>query len=253
MLLDKGADVNAQGGEYGNALYAASAGGHDKIVQLLLDKEEGYDKIVQLLLDKGADVNAQSGHYGNALYAASVVGYDKIVQLLLDKGADVNAQGGGYGNALQAASAQGHEKIVQLLLERQTRLTANTMFLILTKNLRTAIPLMLPQLETNMVFWRDADHNKTLLHWAAELGYRDLTNRCLDLGAEVEATDKYGETALHYAAENGHLNIVKKLVQANVDRTALDSLGRTALDCARGGGPGDGRSSHQDIVAYLQQ
>ncbi|THY04863.1 hypothetical protein D6D03_03433, partial [Aureobasidium pullulans] len=191
--------------------------------------------------------------YGNALQAASAGGYDKTVQLLLDKGADVNAQGGRYGNALYEASVGGYDKIVQLLLERQTRLTANTMFLILTKNLRTAIPLMLPQLKTNMVCWRDADHNKTLLHWAAELGFRDLTNRCLDLGAEVEATDKYGETALHYAAENGHLNIVKKLVQANVDRTVLDSLGRTALDCARGGGPGDGRSSHPDIVAYLQQ
>jgi ankyrin repeat protein len=53
LLLDKGADVNAQGGEYGNALQAASLGGHDKIVELLLDK--------------GADVNAQGGEYGNAL------------------------------------------------------------------------------------------------------------------------------------------------------------------------------------------
>ncbi|KAF1963967.1 ankyrin, partial [Bimuria novae-zelandiae CBS 107.79] len=49
LLLDKGADVNAQGGEYGNALQAASRGGHEAIVKLLLDK--------------GADVNAQS-EYG---------------------------------------------------------------------------------------------------------------------------------------------------------------------------------------------
>ena len=38
MLLDKGADVNAQGGEYGNALQAASAGGHEAVVRLLVDK-----------------------------------------------------------------------------------------------------------------------------------------------------------------------------------------------------------------------
>jgi ankyrin repeat protein len=37
-LLDKGADVNAQGGEFGNALYAASEGGHEAVVKLLLDK-----------------------------------------------------------------------------------------------------------------------------------------------------------------------------------------------------------------------
>ena len=38
LLLDKGADVNAQGGEYGNALHAASVAGHEAIVKLLLNK-----------------------------------------------------------------------------------------------------------------------------------------------------------------------------------------------------------------------
>jgi hypothetical protein len=42
----------AQGGRYGNALQAASAG--------------GYEKAVQTLLAAGADVNAQGGEYGNA-------------------------------------------------------------------------------------------------------------------------------------------------------------------------------------------
>ena len=74
MLLDKKADVNAQGGEYGTALAAASEGGHDKIVQMLLDKK--------------ADVNAQGGEYGTALAAASEGGHDKIVQMLLNNGAE---------------------------------------------------------------------------------------------------------------------------------------------------------------------
>jgi len=51
-LLAKGADINAQG-TYGNALQAASAKGHQAVVELLLAK--------------GADVNAQGGLYGNAL------------------------------------------------------------------------------------------------------------------------------------------------------------------------------------------
>ncbi|KAF2174325.1 hypothetical protein K469DRAFT_614903, partial [Zopfia rhizophila CBS 207.26] len=58
---------------YGNALQAASSGGHEKIVELLLSK--------------GADVNAQGGHYGNALQAASSGGHEKIVELLLKEGA----------------------------------------------------------------------------------------------------------------------------------------------------------------------
>jgi hypothetical protein len=138
-LLEHGADVNAQGGYYNNALQAASHRGHREIVLLLLDKgadvnaqggvygnalqaasHRGHREVVQLLLDKDADVNAQGGDYGNALHSASEGGHREIVQrevvqLLLDKGADVNAQGGDYGNALQAVSVRGHREILQLL------------------------------------------------------------------------------------------------------------------------------------------
>jgi hypothetical protein len=38
-LLDNDADVNAEGGEYGSALQAASEGGHTEVVRLLLDKD----------------------------------------------------------------------------------------------------------------------------------------------------------------------------------------------------------------------
>ena len=48
MLLEKGADINMQGGFYGNALQAVSQG--------------GYEKLVQMLLEKGADVNTHGGN-----------------------------------------------------------------------------------------------------------------------------------------------------------------------------------------------
>ena len=47
LLLEKGANVNAEGGKYGNALQAASFGGHEAVVRLLLEK--------------GANVNAEGG------------------------------------------------------------------------------------------------------------------------------------------------------------------------------------------------
>jgi hypothetical protein len=107
LLLDKGADVNAQGGYMGNALQAASG--------------EGHEQVVKLLLDKGADVNAQGGNYDNALQAASEGGHEQVIKLLLDKNVDVNTQGGHYGNALQAASRIGHEQVVKLLLDKGAR------------------------------------------------------------------------------------------------------------------------------------
>jgi ankyrin repeat protein len=72
LLLKHGADVQAQGGYYGNALYAASLGSH-------ID-------VVRLLLDEGADVNAEGGWCCNALFAASTRDDNDIVALLLEKG-----------------------------------------------------------------------------------------------------------------------------------------------------------------------
>jgi ankyrin repeat protein len=38
LLLTRGTDVSAQGGYYGNALYAASLRGHEQVVKLLLEE-----------------------------------------------------------------------------------------------------------------------------------------------------------------------------------------------------------------------
>ncbi|KAF2686652.1 hypothetical protein K458DRAFT_297429 [Lentithecium fluviatile CBS 122367] len=102
ILLGKGAEVNTQGGDYGNALQAASS--------------EGHEAVVKVLLEKGAEINTQGGRCGNALYAASRRGHEAVVKVLLEKGAKVKAQGGYYGNALQAASQGGHEAVVKVLL-----------------------------------------------------------------------------------------------------------------------------------------
>jgi hypothetical protein len=136
LLLDAGADVNAQGGEYGNALQAASARGYEQVVKMLLDAGAdfnaqggdygnalqaaslgGYEQVVKTLLNAGAEVNAQGGDFGNALQAASDGGHEQVVKTLLNAGAEVNAQGGYYGNALQAALIWGHEQIVKMLLD----------------------------------------------------------------------------------------------------------------------------------------
>ena len=38
MLLERGADVYAQGGEHSNALAAASSEGHEKVIEMLVDR-----------------------------------------------------------------------------------------------------------------------------------------------------------------------------------------------------------------------
>lgn len=133
MVLDAGAVVTAEGGEYGYPLQAAVVSSHGN---LNLGRE-----LVELLLERGADVNAQGGKYGSALQAACQLNDPDLVQYLLDQGADPNAQGGKFGNPLTAAVgesfSQGGEgkdifrrnvtnvmEIVRLLLNNGARVNA---------------------------------------------------------------------------------------------------------------------------------
>ncbi|KAJ5273735.1 Pfs NACHT and ankyrin domain protein [Penicillium angulare] len=206
VLISKGADVNAQGGIYGNALQAASNRGYQEVVTLLLEKgadintqggqcgnalqaasANGHQEIVTLLLDKGADINTQGGQCGNALQAASADGHQQIVTLLLDKGADINAQGGFYGNALQAASAYGHQEIVTLLLDKGADINAQG------------------------GFYGNA------LQAASAYGHQEIVTLLLDKGADINAQGGFYGNALQAASANGHQEIVTLLLDKGAD------------------------------------
>lgn len=89
LLLKKGADVNAQGGEYGNALQAASHRDHEKVVQMLLDRGAGVltesgaldnqftldtvSKLGLLYFDQGKQKEAEK------MYQRALAGYEKTL------------------------------------------------------------------------------------------------------------------------------------------------------------------------------
>lgn len=105
VLLEKGANINWQGGKYGGALQSATI--------------NSALSVVKLLLKHGADVNAQCGHYGNAITAAARhrKNFQEMATLFVQHGVDINAQGPGeYGNALQTAVHRQHVENVEFLL-----------------------------------------------------------------------------------------------------------------------------------------
>ncbi|CAN9393024.1 unnamed protein product [Alternaria alternata] len=204
LLLDKGADVNAQGGRYGNALQAASAKGHEQVVKTLLKA--------------GANVDAQSEDYGNSLQAASYEGHELIVKMLLENKADVNAQGGKYGNALQSGSAAGHQAIVQLLLDngaavnKQGGLYSNALNAAAAENPTATVRLLL---KNSADVSRHDGQRKSVLHHAINSAYCSLglVELLLSQSAPVNTTDIDNMTPLHYSVKFSHKSIVGLLLE----------------------------------------
>ena len=206
LLLDKGANVNTQGGKYDSALQAASRMGNIKVVRLLLDKGadvntlggkygsalqaaswEGSVEVVQLLLDKGANVNTLGGDFNSALQAASQRGNIKVVRLLLDKGADVNIQGGEYGSALEAALYKGNVKVVRLLLDKGA--------------------------DVNTYGGEYGNALQAASYW----GNAEVIRLLLDKGAEVNTqSGKYG-SALQAALYRGNVEVVQLLLDKGAE------------------------------------
>jgi ankyrin repeat protein len=255
LLLDRGADVNIQGGEYGNALQAAAYHGSPEIVKLLLDRGadvniqggeygnalqaaafEGSPKIMKLLLDRGANVNIQGGRYGNALQAASFKGSPETVKLLLNRGADVNIQGGLFGNALQAAAYHGSPEIVKLLLERgaDVNIQGGEYGNALQAAAYHGSPEIVKLLLDNGA---KAQPNAPLLHAPVESGNHALLQSLLIPATEahVDVPDILGRTPVHLAATNGDVSMLEtlfKFSQNSINFNREDIDGSTPLHCA---------------------
>ena len=254
LLLDKGADVNAEGGEYGTALQAAVPYRNVECIQLLLNRgadvnAEGGEygtalqaaayggnvECMQLLLDKGADVNAEGGKYGTALQAAAYWGNVECLRLLLDKGVDVNAEGGEYGTALQAAAYWGNVECIQLLLDKGVDVNAKggkygtALQAAVCRGNVECIQLLLDKgVDANA----EGGEYGTALQAAASKGNVECIRLLLDKGVDFNTEGgKYG-TALQAAASKGNVECIQLLLDKGVDVNAEGGEYGTALQAA---------------------
>lgn len=262
ILLDRGADINLSDGDYGTAVQFAAAQGREEVVWILLDpnvggsirealtaaSRGGQQKLVQMLLDRGADINAQGeGLFGTALQAAAGRGWQKLVQMLLDRGADVNGEGGYYGTALQAAAAEGQPQSVQILLDNGAKVDGQCGYYGTALQAASAggykdIVQML--LDKGSDINAQGGHYGTTLHAAAEEGHNSVVQALLDKGANANA--QFGEycTALHAASAKGHAAVVRTLLQGGADVNIRGGFHGAALVAATGKG-------HREVVEIL--
>jgi ankyrin repeat protein len=133
ILLQAGANVNAQDRYGKTALMHTAWFGHLEIALLLLEagadvtaRDEtgntalalsGDPQIAQILLQAGADIDAKDVYGTTALMRAAGYGDLDVVRFLLEAGTDVNARDDNDKTALTYAKENGHDKIVELLTE----------------------------------------------------------------------------------------------------------------------------------------
>lgn len=79
--------------------------------------------------------------------------------------------------------------------------------------------------------FRSLDHGK-VLHYAALKGNLDWVKRIVEMGADVNETDRCDRTPLLFAAISGNLDVVEYLAEQDADVNAKDDYEKTALHFA---------------------
>ncbi|KAF7341369.1 Ankyrin repeat-containing domain [Mycena venus] len=261
LLLDHGADPNAQFGQYGSALQRASAAGHEKIAEILIQHgadinamgpegsalqralAAGHEEIAKILIQHGANINV-NGPSGSALLRASAKGDTAIVKFLIQHGADVNANGP-FGSALQGALTAGHEEIIKILIQHGADINANGPDGTALQRESAAGHEEIAKI----LIQHGADINAngpcgTALQSASAEGHEEIVKILIEHGADVDANGSFG-SALQRASAKGRMAIAKILIQHGADINADGPRG-TALQSAAAKG-------HEEIVKILIQ
>jgi ankyrin repeat protein len=221
LLLNKGANPNAQNDDGGTALMYAT------------DNEEK----TKLLLDQGADPNLRSGEGRTALLVAvGRAGSYPVVKLLLDKGADARIGLPDGRGGLSAAAGSRDAKVLQLLLDHGVNNKAVPLGPVLAGGCTACFDLLLPFAESadltgglqGAVRAGDLPRIKTLLDRGALPGANllqivavspapfplDAIRSLISRGADVNAKSSTGLTMLDFAKRQGNATLVDALAQA---------------------------------------
>ncbi len=239
LLLEKGADINAQNNDGWTALMYA----------LIYN----YPEIAELLLKKGADPNIQNKGGETALMYASVFNHPKIAKLLLENKADPYLRNK-YGKTVYDSLAITDE-IKKLILSKHNQNLENikqnpnlfkqisdkdkwlfASFLIDQKDKEIFVFLLKNGLGPNLQYPEDQEPKEvqgmSLLLYALRKRYVEIAKLLIKKGADPNIQDKDGETALMYASRYNQPKIAKLLFDKGADPNIKNSKGFTALTLA---------------------
>ena len=225
LLVEKGADVNAENKNLGTPLFLAI-------------QNEKYE-VAKYLIQKGASPNFTSPSGYTALHLISseyIQDPDEKVELaklLIEKGAQIDKTNYFRLTPLQCAIKHRQNYglgIVKLLLEKGAKGCNLTSLLetMIQENNHDMATFLVPYIsELDSSF-----DEKCYLHDIIRQGYRHLAKMLIDKGASIEATDELDCTPLHTAAEYGQITMAIFLIEKGCNVNSLDANDDTPLHFA---------------------
>lgn len=193
MLLDAGADVNAESNAYGGgcttlglaatSIHPARAGVQEALMEILLDHGAVIDKA------------GEAGNRHTAVEGCLWNGRGRAARFLASRGAHMN---------LETAAGTGRLDLVRSFFAEDGNL----------KHAATR-----EQLQRGFL-------------WACTYGYQDVVEFLLDRAADLRDQADRGATGLHWAVGGGYLSIIRLLIERGAPLEAINQWGGTVLQHA---------------------
>ena len=196
----------------------------------------GSKEVAELLIAKGADVNAKGAYGWTPLHLATVSDRIKVAQTLIAKGADINAWGETQFEPCNIICTTPlfwarSPEMAKLLIAKGADVNAKNKngLTPLHRARSKAIAKILLAAGAKINIKEDNARNgkdRTLLHNAAKIGFKELVQQLIKDGANVVIRDRGKRTPLHYATTKE----VAALLMLDIN--AMDQSGNTPLHLA---------------------
>ncbi len=241
VLLNNGAEVDAEARRQVTPLFYAVSHGHKNVAELFIEKGanvnvkiqlsqatplycasmDPHEELVDLLLTKGADVDA-------ALFCAARTGHIVATKLLLTKGANVNAKGENGLTPLHEAATYCRRSVAELLISHGADVNAKDDSGMTPAYAVIGMSMFYDQEQVvQMVNLLLGKGTKTDLHLAAFAGDLNKVRDFLEKDVDVDATVEVGTgrqknmlTPLCLAIIGGQKDVVRFLIAQGADVNA---------------------------------